>query len=497
MVAGVKILFSSSELAPLCQSGGLGDAVSGLARALGAAGHDVTVVVPAYRSALRHAACPMLHEHSTLHVHCRTDGGGSINVHGRVLVGALFPGVQVAFVDLPTLFDRPGGLYGEGGADFSDNGLRFIAFARAAAYVAEAMLPDVVVAHDWHAGLTIGALRTSLARGAARGIATVQVVHNNAHQGRLPSSCFALTGLATDLWHPEGVETWGELNLLKAGVAFADRVVAVSPTYAREITTSSFGEGLEGLYRACGDRLVGIVNGIDTMRFDPAVDGALTTKFSATDPSGKAACRAALLSELGLATPRPGRFVTAIGRLAAQKGWDVLHVAIEGLVNDGCSLALIGDGDAAMSRALSDVARRYPDRVWFYAGFNESLSRRMYAGADVVLVPSRFEPCGLVQLIAQRYGTVPVAHTTGGLVDTIVDLHDPVLGRTQGSGVLFSPLTAQALVDGVRRVAGLADEGGLPALQQRLLGLDVSWQQPAQAWVALLDDAVAEATLRR
>lgn len=498
----MRIIFVSSEMAPLAQSGGLGDAVSGLARALGALGHEVLCIMPAYRAALLSPSCPRLVERSAMKVTFPVDpsvGGGSFDVSGRILHGNLFPGVDVALVDFPSLYDRQG-LYGHG-----DDGLRFIALSRAAAYIAEALVPDVVVAHDWHAGLTIGALRTSLARGAARGVGTVQVIHNNAHQGRFPPTTFALTALARDLWHADGVETWGELNLLKSGAGFADRVVAVSPTYAKEIQTPGFGEGLDGLFRARAHRLTGIVNGIDTQRFDPATDRALPASFSAHEPEGKAACRAALIAELGLVEPPPGLLVTGIGRLAAQKGWDVLLVAVEGLLQQGATLALLGDGDRDLAAQLQEKARRFPGRVWFRQVFDEGLSRRLYAGADVVLVPSRFEPCGLVQLIAQRYGTIPVAHATGGLNDTIRDPHVSPFKRAEdvadpwstATGVLFSPLTAQALVDGVGRVAALGKSGKLGAVQRRLMAKDVSWDQPAHDWQSLLVDVQREAHARR
>lgn len=501
--APVKILFSSSELAPLCQSGGLGDATSGLARALGAAGHEVTCVIPGYRGALRSHACPPLSDRGPIAVAFRPDGGAPFEIGGRVLSGRLFPGVEVLLLDMPALYDRPG-IYGEWGGSYDDNGLRFIALGRASAYIAETIVPDVVVAHDWHAGLTIGALRTSLHRGRARGIGTVQVVHNNAHQGRLPASHMALTGLARDLFHKDGVESWGELNLLKCGAAFADRVVAVSPTYAKEVQTSGFGEGLEGMYRQVSHRLRGIVNGIDTARFDPSTDLALPATFSSRDPTGKAKCRSRLLEDLNLDEPPPGMLVTGIGRLAAQKGWDVLLVAIDGLVKLGCTIALLGDGDHDLARQLQEKMRTYPRRVWFRAAFDEGLSRRLYAGSDVVLVPSRFEPCGLVQLIGQRYGTVPVAHATGGLVDTIrdpnfspnktaADVEDPWKSAT---GCLFSPLTASDLVDGVGRVAALGKSGRLPEVQRRLMALDVSWDQPAQSWAAVLTEVAAEAKTR-
>jgi starch synthase len=499
----MKLLFVSSELAPLCQSGGLGDAVSGLARALGAAGHHVTVIVPGYRSALRSAACPRLVDRGPIRVGFRAEDNTRFEVNGRVLHAPLFPGVDVALLDMPLLYDRPG-LYGEHGGSYGDNGLRFIALARAAAYLADALTPDVVVAHDWHAALTIGALATSLARGRARGIGTVQVIHNNAHQGRLPPSCLPLTGLAADLFHPDGVESWGELNSLKCGAVFADRIVAVSPQYAKEIQTPAFGEGLDGLYRSRARRLSGIVNGIDAVRYDPASDLTLPARFSARDPTGKEECRRQMLRELALESPGPGQFVVAVGRLAAQKGWDVLAGAVDALVARGVTLALLGDGDRELARTLTERARAHPGRVWFRAAFDEGLSRRLYAAGDAVIVPSRFEPCGLVQLIAQRYGTVPVAHATGGLVDTIrdpitaphhsaLDVSDPWGTAT---GVLFSPLTAEELVEAVSRVVALGASGRLPEVQRRLMTIDVSWDGPAQSWAAVLTEAAEEGRRR-
>lgn len=494
----MHVMFVCSELAPLCQSGGLGDATSGLARALGALGHEVTVVVPGYRSALTSGACPRLIDGGTVHLTL-----GPHVLHGRFSCGTLFPGVEVALLDVPALFDRAG-LYGEGGREYADNGLRFVALCKAAAYRAEAEHPDVVVAHDWHAALTLPLLRTSLDRGPNRAIGTVQVVHNNAHQGRFPADLLGLTGLAPDLFHIDGLEAWGSLCLLKGGVMWADRIVAVSPRYARELQTHDFGEGLEGAYRARAHRLVGIVNGIDDTRFDPQNDAALPSSFSADDLSGKARCREALVARLGLDAPPAGLLCAAVGRLAHQKGWDIIARAVDALVDHGASLALLGDGAPAIAAALADAQARHPRRVSFRPAFDDALARHIYAGADLVLVPSRFEPCGLVQLIAQRYGTVPVAHATGGLVDTI---HDPLAlpARTgtdafdpwrRATGVLFSPLSPENLVLAVERVHKLAEGGRLPEVQKRLLQLDVSWDGPAQSWVALLHDVVAEARKR-
>lgn len=492
----MRVLFVASELAPLSQSGGLGDAVSGLARALGDRGHDVTCLIPAYRSALQSPACPALVDVGPVRI-----GFPGFELWGRILTGELFPNVDVELVDLPALYDRAG-LYGEGGHDYDDNALRFIALSRAAAYRAEATQPDVVVAHDWHAALTVCLLRTSLDRGPVRGVACVQVVHNNAHQGRVGGDSLGLTSLAPDLLHPDGLEAWGSLCLLKGGLMWADRIIAVSPTYAREVQHPAFGEGLDGAYRSRAHRLLGIRNGIDTLRYDPETDLTLGAPYSARSLAGKAACRAALLAQTKIEAPPPGLLLCAVGRLAAQKGWDVLLAAIDGLLDLGASFVLLGDGDRALARALEAKALQHPRRIWFRAAYDEALSRRIYAGSDAVLIPSRFEPCGLVQLIAQRYGTLPVAHATGGLLDTIVDpmfhARHPTAGEewSGATGVLFSPLSADALIGGVRRVARLGATGGLPAIQSSLLALEVGWDGPAQAWEAVLTDVAAEARRR-
>jgi starch synthase len=494
----MRILFVSSELAPLAQSGGLGDAVSGLARALGALGHEVTCIIPGYRTALRAPGCPRL-----------VDDGGmrltfpGFELHGRIWSGDLFPGVEIELVDIPALYDRPG-LYGDGIRDYPDNALRFIALARAAAYRAESQVPDVVVAHDWQAALVCALLRTTLDRAHVRGVGCVQAVHNNAHQGRFPAEAMALTGLPADLFHAAGVEAWGSLCLLKGGVMWADRVVAVSPTYARQIQTPAFGEGLEGAYRSRAHRLTGIVNGIDTQRFDPETDRALAAQYDVDSLDGKAKCRQSLVDHFRLDPAPPGLLLGAIGRLAAQKGWDVLAQATDALVDVGARLVFLGDGDPELAAALARLTKAHPRRVAFHHGYDEALSRQVYAGADALLVPSRFEPCGLVQLVAQRYGTIPIAHATGGLVDTIhdpwflpvrtgTDNHDP---WRRATGVLFAPLTTESLVFAVERLKKLGEGERLRDVQRRLLGLDVSWEGPAQTWLSLLHEVVVESKKR-
>jgi len=483
----VRILFLASELAPLALTGGLGEAVAGLAAELVRRGHDVCCALPAYRDLLAHPQCPALAPAEA--VNLSTPGAA---LRGRWLAGRLSNGVTLRALKLPALYDAPG-LYA---SDESD-ARRFIALGRAGAQLASQLAADVLVAHDWHAALAPCVLRAQPARAAKRGRAAapaaVQVVHNGAYIGRFGAEAFALTALPGELFAPSGLEFYGGLCLLKAGLLFSDRIVAVSPTYARELRApehggAAFGAGLDGVYRAREDRLVGILNGIDTHSFAPESDAALLARFSAEHPEGRARCRAALLEELGLEAPRQGRLFAAIGRFAWQKGWDVLADALDRLVAAGAALALLGEGDPTIAAALEAATQRHPGRVRLVRGWDGALARRLYAGADALLVPSRFEPCGLVQLIAQRYGCLPIANRVGGLVDTIVD------GET---GLLFAPLEADTLVAAAERAAGLLAGPGSDELRVRLMKQDVSWAEPARRWESLLEEAVRVAPSAR
>ena len=466
----LRLVFASAELAPLAQTGGLGDAVAGLAAALAERGHELTCLLPAWRGALRSAWLPELRDAGV--VPLALPGGE----RGRWRAGRL-GGVRIELLELGPLFDRDTPY---GGAD---EGLRFVAFSRAAAARGAELAPDVFVAHDWHAALAICALQTG---GGARTPRCVQVVHNNAYTGRFASGLFPATGLPGKLFGADGLEFHGDLCLLKGGLVWADRIVAVSPSYAAELQTPEQGGGLEGLYRHRRDRLSGIANGIDTARYDPAHDAALAAPFSAVDLDGRERCREQLRAELGLEAGAPGHLLAAVGRLAPQKGWDVLAEALPALVARGFGVALLGDGDASIAAALRAVARRWPGRVAFATGWNDALARRLYAGADALLIPSRFEPCGLVQLLAQRYGALPIAHRVGGLQDTIRD------GET---GILFAPLSAEALVAAAERGAALLAESDT-SLVDRLLALDVSWRRPAARWERLLAAVAREAAAR-
>jgi starch synthase len=470
----LRLVFASAELSPLVRTGGLGEAVAGLATALAARGHEVTCLLPAWRGAAQGPDAPKFQEVARAH------GGPAPDARpGRWLRGRL-GAVGLELCELPGLFEVESPYGGR------DEGRRFVAFSRAVAARSAELLPQVLVAHDWHAALSVCALHTLHGVGPPRAIGSVQVVHNNAHQGRFPPTLYGATGLPPELFRPDGLEFHGDLCLVKGGLAWADRVVAVSPRYAEELTTPEFGEGLEGLYRYRAHRLCGIANGIDAERLDPARDAALPAHFHRRDLAGRARCREALLRELALDPAPPRRLLVAVGRLAVQKGWDVLAEAVPALVERGFSLALLGEGDAEIAASLRAAARRFAGRVVLRTGWDEGLARRMLAGADLVLVPSRFEPCGLVQLQAQRYGALPIAHDVGGLHDTI---------RHEETGVLFAPLTVESLVAAAERGAALLARDGV-ALLRRLLSLDVSWRRPALRWERVLRAVADEGAAR-
>jgi starch synthase len=488
---GLRIAFAAAEYAPLLQTGGLGDAVAGLAGALADRGHELHCLLPGLGPLWSNPLCAGLAPERE-EIVCLPDG----RERGRWWTGTM-GAIHLHLLDVPCLRERQQ-LYGG-----PDEGLRFVAFSRAVAARTAALLPHVLVAHDWHAALSIGLLRTLHDVGPKRGIGTVQVVHNAAHIGLQGERERWATGLPAELFQPDGIEFHGAMSLLKGGLVWADRIVAVSPRYAEEIQTPEFGEGLDGLYRSRSQRLLGVANGIDAVRSDPAHDDALAVPFDAKHPGARSASRAALAAELeldvpphppqttrakGRAKPAPrGLLLGAIGRLAVQKGWDVLADAIPMLVERGACIALVGDGDAALAERLAGLATRFPGRVAFARGWNDALARRVYAGSDAILVPSRFEPCGLVQLLAQRYGALPVAHAVGGLRDTIID------GET---GILFTPLSADALVEAVDRASALLGERGSETVAGALLALDVSWRGPAKRWEQILQQVATEAAAR-
>jgi starch synthase len=473
----VRVLHVSSELAPFAQTGGLGDVLAGLPAAQAELGLDAAVLVPLYRGvAAKLAAAGLSLEARPLPIELgvhRLEGTLRIARVGRVRCG---------FLDVPALYDRPGGPYGPGGtAEFSDNHLRFAALGKAALAAGAHLLGDVDVvhAHDWQAGPA--AIFTHLERPA---LTIVTTIHNLAFRGIFPKGVMTQLGIPWSLFTPKLLELYDQVSFLKGGLALSDAVTTVSPTYAQEILTPDFGEGLDGFLRWDVQRLVGIINGIDVAAWNPAADDALPARYSKVDLAGKRTCRAALAAEVGLPEPDDGTpIIAVVSRLSYQKGIDLIAEVAPALGDLGARLVVLGSGEPALEARLQHLARVFPDRVAVRIGFDLPYARRIYGGSDLFAMPSRFEPCGLGQLYAMRYGAVPVVHAVGGLRDTVID---PGAVRGTPTGIRFEAGTPAALHAALARaVAMYRDPVTFASLQRSAMARDSSWTAPAHEYVQL------------
>ena len=403
------------------------------------------------------------------------------------LLAAHASGLDLLVLDAPHLYARPVNPYlGPDGKDWPDNAVRFAALARVAADVGcgglEDYRPDVVHAHDWQAGLTPAYLHF---RGGDRP-GSVMTVHNLAFPGKVPRDLLQPLGLPPQSYAIEGVEFHGTISLLKAGLQYADRITTVSPSYAAEIRTPELGMGFDGLLRARADVLSGILNGIDTRTWDPASDPLIPAPFSRATPDRRAANKAALQARFGLAREPGVPLFGVVSRLTWQKGVDLLLSCLPVLRALGAQLALIGAGEAEIERRFRSEAAGAPNRIGCVIGYDEALAHLVQAGADALLVPSRFEPCGLTQLCALRYGAIPVVARVGGLADTVIDANAAALAAGVATGVQFAPVTADMLDVALRRTAALYQEQTVwRTLQQNGMAADVSWRGPARQYAQL------------
>ena len=478
----MEILFVSTELAPFVKVGGLADVAAALPKALRALGHKVTIVLPRF-SSLEAGGLLVARRLTPLKF---TLGEKTFDV--TVFDGRLASQVDLVLVDAPGLFDRTG-VYGEAGKDYEDNALRFAVLSRAAAELAkqraQAGTPfDVVHCNDWPTALVPAYLK-QLTKEVPALVATrsVMTIHNVAHQGIFPKETFPTVGLGWDLFTIEGAEFYGRANLLKLGILSADAVTTVSPTYAREIQAEKGAYDLEGVLKARGASLVGITNGIDYGVWNPATDSALAARYDAEDTSSKARCRGALQNELGLPLDAAAPIVVSVGRIVPQKGTDLVAQALPKLLRaTEAQFAIAGDGPDDLVRKIEDAVAKSHGRAVFVRAASEVVVHRMFGAADFVLVPSRFEPCGLVQMYAQRYGALPVARATGGLVDTIVDCD---ANLETGTGFLFQEDSAEALLGATERAIAARSHAQWPALVRRVMRLDRGWERPARQYEQL------------
>ncbi len=480
----MRVLHAAAELFPWVKTGGLGDVVAALPPALAAAGLDVRLVLPGFTAFLD--AFPL-----TEIARLRTPFAA-----GRVrLVRAQLPGsgVHAYVVDHPAFYDRPGSPYAApDGHDWPDNHRRFALLGWVAAALAQGAdpdwRPDILHCHDWHAGLAPAYLR---AEGAA--VPSVFTVHNLAYQGAFPAALFADLALPASFFSIDGIEFYGGFALIKAGLFYADRLTTVSPTYASEIQTASFGMGLDGLLRARADVLSGILNGVDPLIWSPQNDPLLPLRYGVDDAAvGKAAAKAALERRFGLTGAGAAPLFGAVTRLTPQKGLDLLLAALPGLIALGGRLVLLCSGDSDLEAGFAAAAQNYPGQVGVVLGYDDALSHLIMAGSDSIVVPSRFEPCGLTQLYALRYGALPLVRRTGGLADTVVDTNRVTLADGSATGFVFDEETPEGFLAAIRRATALYDDDvSWQRVMRQAMTRDFSWAAAARQYVALYRQLVS------
>jgi len=482
----MNILFASAEAHPLIKTGGLADVAGSLPRAIRHLHHDIRIVIPAYQSVLKQA------EKFTLVAHLELE---SVKQPVRILCGRL-PGsnVTVYLVDSPEHFDRPGNPYTmKQGAEWPDNAERFTTFCRAieALSLDAAGLdwqPDIIHCNDWQTALVLPLLDRHAVRPA-----TIFTIHNLAYQGLFDWKIFKKLKLPADFWSMEAMEFHNQFSFIKGGLVFADWVTTVSPTYAEEIQTSKYGYGLEGLIGYRKDNLTGIVNGVDYNVWNPGRDILIPVQFTARSLTHKIENKQALQEHFKLPVDKTIPVFAVISRLVEQKGIDLILKIVPDLVKQKAQLIVLGSGDSKLETGIRDAVKKYPKQVAAHIGYDEALSHHIEAGADMFLMPSRFEPCGLNQIYSQRYGTVPIVRNTGGLADTVTDTTPETIESKTATGFSFNKAKAPALLKTVERALGYYRQ---PEIWQQIVctGMkqDFSWKRSAQLYLELYKTVLAQ-----
>jgi len=477
----IKVAFIASEAVPFSKTGGLADVAGTLPRFLGSRGAEVRLFLPLYRTTReggRNSSAPETSDRAEV------DWNGARSRFGvRVSRDKEF---SSHFIEKDEYFDREG-LYGTSSGDYPDNGERFGFFCLAAleAMRKDAFRPDIIHAHDWQSALSLAYLRHRYGGDAFfKGTRSVFTIHNLAYQGLFPREILPVVGLPDSLFHHEEMEFYGRLNFLKAGILYSSAVNTVSPAYSREIQTPEFGCGLDGLLRHRRAALSGILNGVDYSEWNPARDRHIAAPYTPADLEGKKRCKSDLLKTFGL--PAGEGDVPVMGmvtRLAGQKGLDILADALDGLFEETLKLVILGQGEPSLERRLAEVRDRRPDAFGLRLGFDEALAHKIYAGSDMFLIPSRYEPCGLTQMYSLKYGTVPVVRATGGLEDTIREFQPET---REGNGFKFRVASPKALRDAVRRAGRIYRRKDLWAsLVDNAMACDFSWDRSAGEYLDL------------
>lgn len=469
----LSVLAVASEAFPVVKTGGLADVIGSLPKALLSHGVAVRTLLPAYPIVLASCGDKEVVGHMTLLGENVTLWASHCN------------DLELLLVDCPTLYDRSGGPYlDDQGRNYVDNWRRFALLsavgARIAAEGVEGWQPDVVHLHDWQAGLTAAYMRA-----AGIDIPIVLTIHNLAFQGQFPASVFPALGLPDHFFHVNALEYYGDISFLKAGIRMSDAVTTVSPTYAREILTEEQGMGMAGVLQSRRSVLSGIVNGIDEDIWDPLTDPYLAGNYGLEDIEGKQANREAVERFFGL-TPGDGAILSVISRLTWQKGIDLLAPVVPGIIDRGARLIVIGEGDPSIVYGLAEQARRHSGRVVVHVGFSEESAHLLHAGSDIVIQPSRFEPCGLTQLYALRYGAIPIVARTGGLAETVIDANEAAVAAGVATGFQFNPGSVEDLYNAIdRALTAFENTRSWRRLQTQAMRTDFGWGRSADRYARL------------
>ncbi|HTH62943.1 MAG TPA: glycogen synthase GlgA [Paraburkholderia sp.] len=488
----IRVLHVATELYPLLKTGGLADVTGALPAALVEQGADARLLLPGFP-----AIAEGLEDLRPVARLERTFGAPDARLELGRLPG---DGLPVYMIRAEAFYARDGNPYADAQqVPYGDNAARFAllgwAAAQLALHVDPQWSPQIVHAHDWHAGLAPAyvraAARESSHAGGARRARTVFTIHNLAYQGIFPAYQFPSLGLPPDFFDMDGIEFYGQLSFLKGGLYFADRITTVSPNYAREIQTVAHGGGLEGLLRTRAHDLTGILNGVDYSVWNPATDAAIAARYTPTRLTGKLRCKTALQARFKLAQKHDALLFGVVSRLTEQKGFDLLLSAVPEIVQRGGQLVVLGTGDAALEQGLSRIAHAHPESVAIELGFDETLAHEIVAGADVMMVPSRFEPCGLTQLYALAYGALPLVHCVGGLADTVVDASLENLADGVATGFVFERFEPRGITAAIRRAFALNERHrDWRATQQRAMRANFGWTASAEQYMALYRELV-------
>jgi starch synthase len=485
MPENLNVLIVAPEVAPLAQTGGLAEMVGGLSRALSGLGARPMIVLPGYRSALNFPGFKKLGPPQSVPM-------GDKAVAFDVLAGEPFPGVPIFLIKRDEYFDRPG-LYGHGLEIYPDNPERFAFFSKAALEITPILpfAPDVVLGNDWHAGLVMPYL-LEMGPYAPKG---VFVIHNQGFLGLAPMAAKSFLGLPESYYNVDGLEYFGQISYLKAGIVYSQETVTVSPTYAREIQTPEGGNGLDGVLSFYQAKLSGILNGVDYDIWNPATDPSIAANYDANDLANKKLCKKALKEEIGLKSPDDRPLFGMVTRLAAQKGLTLILESAPELFRLGLDLVILGTGDPWYEDQLTDLAKKYPDQIRLILAYDAPLSHRVVAGSDFVLVPSIYEPCGLIQMYALRYGAIPVVRAIGGLNDTVRDYAGLNPTGDWDNGFKFSQFQPWAMFRAIRRAVELYSRpADFEAMAKAGMLDDFSWSASAKAYLDLFQSILTAPT---